>query len=169
MKKEDKISRALFLEIANFKGKFEEINSSMSVEFPVEKTIGTMTDLEKTVFTLSFQKIREYNKLIEEICGKNPEKMTKDEKSHYDKIILAKRTEAQFQKHEELMKQYHFLKNLVMTLIVSRLEENELNSPMTIREGWKIVICPLDKMVKLANEARMIEHALNHTGPKGEA
>lgn len=169
MKRKDVITKKLLQEILDFKGEFIDIGPSSNQKFPIEKVLGTMTTLEKTIFTLSMQKAEEYYKLLEGICGKNPKDMNPKEKIRYDKILKKEMTEGQINHSKNLINQNHFLNNLVMTLIKYRLENDELLSPITTKSGFKIVTCPIDKMFQMANQAMALENFLNHSGPMGEA
>ncbi len=102
------------------KGQFDSLDLD---PFPVEEgeeIIGEMTDLEKAIFVLIYQKIKDHDEMVKSLAGKVP-KIPEEKKEELHK----------------LENQLETLRSLGWQVIQDRLDLNRAN--IGIREGYKIV------------------------------
>lgn len=102
-----------------------------------EKEIGSMTELEKTLFTLASIKMKERLKIRESIIGKTLNDYSDEEKKTFNDYMNNPKNSTISIRFQQLKAEGKVLNELMWSLIKLRL--NPEDSAICIRKGYKIV------------------------------
>lgn len=135
------IFKGTFLEeVLNFSGEIPEITRDPDRKLMGETEIGSMNQLEKTLYALASQKKAQREAIVEAVCRKHPDKITDEEIEMYQNIFDKQATPEQKSEHARLNKQEKQTWKIMWNLIKIRISGASDMPTIGIRPGYKIVM-----------------------------